>query len=105
MDDHMSGEMQHALDAYGKVAVKRFIDAIHMICIKIMMQSFPKQINSDLCKLMGADIDRLVAAPPDCVRAMEEYERKIKTLDDGSAASRSNDMRYRTCLFLSNLVA
>ena len=115
MDDHMSEEMQHALDAYGKVAVKRFIDAIPMICIKIM-QSFPERINSALCELMDADIDRLVVAPPDCVRAMEEYERKIKALDDGIAASKSllrlnelpeamtwdNDMTYRTYSFLSN---
>ena len=36
MDDHMSEEMQHALDAYGKVAVKRFINAVPMISLQLV---------------------------------------------------------------------
>ena len=86
MDDHMLEEMQHALNAYGKVALKHFIDSIPSICMKIMMQSFATRINDALGETTDAEIDRLVAAPADCVRAMEEYERKMKVLDKGIAA-------------------
>jgi hypothetical protein len=81
----MSEEMQHALNAYGKVAMKRFIDTIPMICVKVL-QSFPDRINSALSEAIDTESDRLVVAPPDRVRAMKEYERKIKTLDGGIAA-------------------
>jgi GTP-binding protein EngB required for normal cell division len=85
MDDHMAEEMQHALNPYGKVAVKRFIDAMPMIFIKII-QSFADKINCALCEVMDADIDHLVSAPHDRVRAMKDWERKIQTLDKGIAA-------------------
>ena len=85
MDDHMSEEMQHALNAYGKVSLKRFIDSVPMICVEVM-QSFAVCINDSLSETMDEEIDRLVAAPPDRVRAMKEYERKVKSLDDGIAA-------------------
>jgi hypothetical protein len=85
MDDHMAEEMQHALNAYGKVAMKRFMDTIPMICVDVL-QSFPDRINDALSETMDTEIDRLVAAPPDWVRAMKEYERMIKTLDNGIAA-------------------
>jgi GTPase SAR1 family protein len=85
MDDHMAEEMQHALNAYGKVALKRFIDSIPMICIAVM-QEFPKRINDVLSNVLDDDIDRLVVAPPEKMRTMKEYDRKIETLDNGIAA-------------------
>jgi len=50
------------------------------------MQSFAVRINDALGETMDEEIDRLVAAPPDRVRAMKEFERKVKSLDDGIAA-------------------
>lgn len=85
MDDHMAEEMQHALNAYGKVSLKRFIDSIPMICIEVM-QEFPSQINDYLSNVMDDEIDRLVVAPPEKMRAMKEYDRKIETLDNGIAS-------------------
>jgi interferon-induced GTP-binding protein Mx1 len=85
MDDHMAEEMQHALNAYGKVALKRFIDIIPMICIEIM-QAFPERINEILSNVMDDEIGRLVVAPPEKMKAMKELTRKIEILDKGVTA-------------------
>eukprot|EP00980_Cylindrotheca_fusiformis_P004784 scaffold1027_cov108-Cylindrotheca_fusiformis.AAC.3 len=64
MDDHMAEEIQHALSEYGKIALKRFIDNIPMICIEIL-QEFPKRINAALSNISDEEIDRLLVPPPD----------------------------------------
>jgi hypothetical protein len=56
-----------------------------MICIAVM-QEFPKRINDVLSNVLDDDIDRLVVAPPEKMRTMKEYDRKIETLDNGIAA-------------------
>lgn len=88
MDDHMAEEIQHALNEYGKIALKRFIDNIPMICVEIM-QEFPKRINQALSYVTDDEIDRLLVPPPDKVRAIKEYARKIETLDQGILAMTS----------------
>jgi GTPase SAR1 family protein len=88
MDDHMAEEIQHALNEYGKIALKRMIDNIPMICVEIM-QEFPKRINEALSNVSNEEIDRLLVPPPDKMRAIEEYARKIETLDHGIAAINS----------------
>eukprot|EP00980_Cylindrotheca_fusiformis_P005433 scaffold1157_cov122-Cylindrotheca_fusiformis.AAC.25 len=85
MDDHMAEAMQHALNAYGKVTLKRFIDVIPMICIEVM-QDFPGRINDILSSVLDEEIEKLIVAPPEKVRAMKEYDRKIETLDKSIAA-------------------
>eukprot|EP00980_Cylindrotheca_fusiformis_P013650 scaffold3514_cov58-Cylindrotheca_fusiformis.AAC.1 len=85
MDDHMAEAMQHALNAYGKVALKRFIDGVPMICIEVM-QDFPGRINDILSSVLDEEIEKLIVAPPEKVRAMKEYDRKIETLDKSIAA-------------------
>lgn len=85
MDDHMAEEMQHALDGYGKVALTRFIDNVPMICIEVM-QKFPNCINDVLSDVMDDEIDRLVAAPPERIKAMRDLTRKIETLEQGVRA-------------------
>jgi GTP-binding protein EngB required for normal cell division len=88
MDDHMAEEIQHALNEYGKIALKRMIDNIPMICVEIM-QEFPKRINEALSNVSDEEIDRLLVPPPDKMRAIQEYARKIETLDHGIAAINS----------------
>jgi hypothetical protein len=55
----MAEEIQHALNEYGKIALKRMIDNIPMICVEIM-QEFPKRINEALSKVSDEEIDRLL---------------------------------------------
>ncbi|CAJ1946622.1 unnamed protein product [Cylindrotheca closterium] len=86
MDDHMAEEMQHALNAYGKVAEKRFIDTVPMICIEVM-EKYDRRLNDILSNdVIDSEIDRLVVAPPEQQRAMEKYDKEIATLDAGIAA-------------------
>ena len=81
----MAEEMQHALDAYGKVALKRFIDVVPMICIEIM-NKFPDQINDNLSEVLDEEINHLVIAPPEKMSKMKEYDRKIEILNNGIVA-------------------
>eukprot|EP00980_Cylindrotheca_fusiformis_P009226 scaffold2009_cov98-Cylindrotheca_fusiformis.AAC.1 len=85
MDDHMAEMMQHALNAYGKVALKRLFDGIPMICIEVM-QDFPGRINDILSSVLDEEIEKLIVAPPEKLRLMKEYDRKIETLDKSIAA-------------------
>ncbi|KAL3940165.1 MAG: hypothetical protein SGBAC_005236 [Bacillariaceae sp.] len=88
LDDHMAEEMQHILNAYGKIARKRFIDGIPMICVEIM-QDFPKRINEALSEVTDDIIDAMIVPQPEKIRAMLEYDRKIDAFSNGIAAIRT----------------
>jgi interferon-induced GTP-binding protein Mx1 len=88
LDDHMAEEMQHILNAYGKIARKRFIDGIPMICVEIM-QEFPKRINEALSEVTDDVIDSMIVPQPEKIRAMLEYDRKIDAFSNGIAAIRT----------------
>jgi len=88
LDDHMAEEMQHILNAYGKIARKRFIDGIPMICVEIM-QEFPKRINEALAEVTDDVIDAMIVPQPEKIRAMLEYDRKIDAFSNGIAAIRT----------------
>lgn len=82
VDDHMAEEMSHALNAYGKVALKRFIDNIPMICAEIM-QKFANRFSDDLTKASDEDIDVLVSAPQSISSKKKLLRSKIDDLDAG----------------------
>lgn len=82
IDDHMAEEMQNALDSYGKVAYKRFVDSVPMICIQIM-QRFPKMLNDILEDVMDNEIEDLVTAPPGAVASMNALKKEVETLEKG----------------------
>lgn len=88
LDDHMAEEMQHILNSYGKIARKRFIDGIPMICVEIM-QEFPKRINEALSEVTDDVIDSMIVPQPEKIRAMLEYDRKIEAFSNGIAAIRT----------------
>lgn len=78
----MAEEMQHTLNSYGKVALKRFIDNVPMICIAIM-QNLANRMNDILSEVTDKEIEHLVMAPPDIVDTMNTLKRKADTLDKG----------------------
>ncbi|KAL7541336.1 hypothetical protein ACHAXR_010826 [Thalassiosira sp. AJA248-18] len=82
IDDHMAEEMQNALDSYGKVAFKRFVDTVPMICVQIM-QRFPKMINDILSDVTDSEIEELVNAPLSAITDMNALKKKVETLDKG----------------------
>ena len=85
VDDHMAEEMQHALNAYGKVALKRFIDTVPMICVEVM-QKFSNSMNHILSDTSDDEIDRFITAPPNTVTKMNKLKRKADTLEKGIVA-------------------
>lgn len=85
VDDHMAEEMQHALNAYGKVALKRFIDTVPMICVEVM-QKFANKMNHILSDTSDDEIERFVTAPSNTVAKMNKLKRKADTLEKGIVA-------------------
>lgn len=79
VDEHMAEEMQHALNAYGMVAFKRFIDTVPMICIEIM-QRFPERLHKHLSDMPDADIERTVSAHPGVLKKIQKLEDEVATL-------------------------
>jgi hypothetical protein len=85
VDDHMAEEMQHALNAYGKVALKRFIDTVPMICVEVM-QNFANKLNHILSDISDDEIERFVTAPSNTVAKMNKLRRKADALEKGIVA-------------------
>lgn len=79
VDEHMAEEMQHALNAYGKVAFKRFTDTVPMICIEIM-QLFPKKLHEYLSDITDEEIERTVSAPPGVLSRMKTLKEEVEVL-------------------------
>ncbi|KAL7525752.1 hypothetical protein ACHAWF_001495 [Thalassiosira exigua] len=82
ISDHMAEEMMNALDSYGKVALKRFVDTVPMICIQIMKR-FPKVINELLLDVTDDEIDHLVSDAPGALASMDALKKEIATLEKG----------------------
>jgi hypothetical protein len=87
VDDHMAEEMQHALNSYGKVAIKRFIDAVPMICIEIM-QDFSDRMNAALLNVTDEEIERIVSTPQNIISTRDLLERQMDALEKGLVALR-----------------
>ena len=85
VDEHMAEEMQHALNAYGKVALKRFIDTVPMICVEVM-QKFANKMNAVLSDSSDDEIERFVTASSNDVAEMNKLKRKFATLEKGIVA-------------------
>jgi len=92
IEEHMSEEMQNALDAYGKVAYKRFVDIVPMICVQIM-QRFPKMLNDILLDVTDSQIEESVMAPSSAVKTMTALQKEVETLDTGIETVRSLSRR------------
>ena len=84
-DEHMAEEMQHYLNGYGKVALKRFIDGVPMICIEIMLK-FPDRMNNILSKTTDEEIERIVVNPLNVISRRNTLKRKVDTLEKGIVA-------------------
>jgi interferon-induced GTP-binding protein Mx1 len=85
VQDHMTEEMQNALDSYGKVALKRFIDNVPMLCIEIM-QHFADEMNDVLSEISDDEINEMVKAPPGIVQKRDKLKRKAEVLKKGIEA-------------------
>jgi hypothetical protein len=80
MDEHMAEEMQNAVDAYGKVAMKRFIDGIPMECWS-MFRTFPDE--AEAIYFDDDDLRRHVKVRDDVSRKIKELEAENRELEAG----------------------
>jgi len=84
IEDHMEEEMEDALKAYGKVAFKRFIDGVPMICGDTML-SFPEKIRVSLAKVSDEDLEKVLSLSPSDLERRKALKRKLDDLEQGLA--------------------
>ncbi|KAL7552275.1 hypothetical protein ACHAWF_015507 [Thalassiosira exigua] len=82
VDDHMAEEMMHAIDGYGKVALKRFIDDVPMICIEIM-QMFADKLDEILSKTTDDELEHIIKASFNTVAKLNQLKQKAERLGKG----------------------
>jgi hypothetical protein len=78
----MAEDMQHALDAYGKVAMKRFIDGVLMNCWR-MFREFPSKAGTLFMGFNDDDLCRHLVARDDVRRRRESLEAESRELKAG----------------------
>jgi len=82
IEDHMEEEMEDALQAYGKVAYKRFVDGIPMICGDAML-SCPETIRLSLAKVSDEDLEKVLSLSSSDLERREALKRKLNDLEQG----------------------
>jgi hypothetical protein len=81
-EEHMAKDMQHALDAYGKVALKRFIDVVPMTCSEVL-HNFPTKFSSSLLPISDQELNRLISIPQDAMTQRKNLKIKLDELNQG----------------------
>ena len=82
LDEHMVQDMQYALDAYGKVALKRFIDCVPMKCWG-MFRGFPSKAETLFTEFGDEDLRRHLVARSDVRRKIDALEVESRELKAG----------------------
>ena len=65
-----------------KVALKRFMDNVPMICFGIL-QTYAEKMKEELSNVLDSQIEVLVAAPPNVVSRMNDLKAQMATLEKG----------------------
>jgi hypothetical protein len=81
IDDHMADDMEHVLDAYGKVALKRSIDEVPMICGKVL-HSYSGHMEESL-DVTGDDLRKLLSDSRAFQSNLNNVKRKVGDLQEG----------------------
>eukprot|EP00977_Amphora_coffeiformis_P003507 scaffold657_cov214-Amphora_coffeaeformis.AAC.1 len=83
IEEHMEEQMEDALRAYGKVAYKRFIDGIPMICGDAML-SIPEKIRHSLSTRVSDDeLEKVLSLSPRVVAERNALKLKVEELENG----------------------
>ena len=84
VEEHMSEDMEHALNAYGKVAMKRFIDVVPMHAWEIY-RGFPDLLKQSLSEkdLDDRQLERLIQDGQDFLLRRSRLEATKRELDEG----------------------
>ena len=79
VDDHVAEDTMNILRAYGKVAFKRFIDKIPLICQK-MIVDFPGEMERELWSISETELDTKMTEDPSSVSRFKMLQEKVQTL-------------------------
>jgi hypothetical protein len=82
IDTHMAEQMEHALDAYGKVVLKRFIDFIPQICWSTTRR-FPQELEHDFRQISDEDLTKRMVDNASFTRKYEKLEKEAQALKEG----------------------
>jgi hypothetical protein len=78
----MAEQMEHALDAYGKVVLKRFIDFIPQICWSTIRR-FPQELENDFRQISDEDLTKRMVDNASFTRKYEKLEKEAQALKEG----------------------
>jgi len=82
IEEHMAEDMEDALRAYGKVAYKRFIDGIPMICGDKMLH-FPEKIRHSLAKASDDELEKVLSLSAADMERRKTLQHKVQELEKG----------------------
>jgi len=82
VDEHMAKDMQYALDAYGKVSMKRFMDVIPMVCGDALL-NFPDKMKNMLSLMTDEELNKLISVTQDDAPRRSNLTRKLSDIQEG----------------------
>lgn len=82
IEQHMEEDMEDALRAYGKVAFKRFIDGVPMICGDAMLQ-LPQKARLGLSSISDVELERVLSLSSSVLERRKSLELMVQELDKG----------------------
>ena len=85
MDYHMAEDMGHVLHAYGKIAEKRFIDRVPMICGELLREC-PTHMEDVFFAVSTDDLEKLIADSPNFKRNYHIERQKAEDFGKALAA-------------------
>lgn len=87
IDVHMAEDMEHVLNAYGKIAGKRFMDDVPMICGTVL-HGYSEEMETCLWKVSDDEIDEIVVASEKAESDHEYLQSKVNELQSALAIIR-----------------
>ena len=79
--DLVSGDLQIVLAGYGKIAVRRFVDHVPMLC-RSMMEGIAKEVENLLLAVPDDKLEPFFEVPDHVTQEFEETKKRIGKLDE-----------------------
>jgi GTPase SAR1 family protein len=85
VEEQMAEDMLCVLEGYGKVAMKRFIDSVPMICAAELLHGLDQQYNLDLMAVQEKEILSLLHVSKDKIASRQYLQTKLHSLQKAVA--------------------
>ena len=83
VDEQIAADIMYLLDGYGKLAAKRFIDSIPMICADGLLHGLEAKLKNSLASVSDKDIDQFMSIPDEEIVRRHRLEKKLEILETG----------------------